>query len=199
MPNNTVLQGNTLNNAPGGGAAEHPSQEAKLREALELMGGRRGASPQVAATRTNAGSASTRHRYVRDGEVPVVRAALGRPRPDSANQTDKALLDSLRQDLERERAAREIAERMTAELRVTSTALQTRLAHLEMDLQAAQEALQHAQEAAEEAAAKLAAGVAAAQSPAPAREPTPPKPRPGRPRGQSAAAPVKWWIKSEKV
>ena len=200
MPDNNVLRSNASNHAPGGSAAEHPSQEAKLREALELMGGRRGAAPQGGGARTAAGSASTRHRYVRDGEVPVVRAALGRPRAESANQPDKALLDSLRQELERERAARESAERATAELRLASTALQTRLAHLEMDLHAAQEALRHAaQEAAAQEATRQAANAAATQPCT--REPAPahPKPRPGRPRGQGSAAPIKWWIKSEKA
>ena len=198
MPDNTVLQGNAPNNASGnapsssprGATTEYPSQEAKLRQALELMGGRRAgsaAAPQASAgARNTASPASTRHRYVRDGEVPVVHAALGRPthRSDPANQQDKALLDSLRQELDRERAGRDAAERTIAELRLTSTALQTRLAHLEMDLQASQEALLEAVQAATQSHQSEAVA----------------PPKPGRPRGKRPAEPepVKWWIKSEK-
>ena len=118
------------------------SAEAQLRQALEHMGGRRtSGAPSSGSGRTGGSAATSRHRYVRDGEVPVVHAALGRPavRSEAAIQQDKALLDSLRQDLEQERSRREAAERCLTESRSSIIALQTRLAHVEMDLQAAQE------------------------------------------------------------
>ena len=72
-------------------SSELPSQEAQLRQALESMGGRRlGSSPaaQAASSRQAGPNSTQRHRYVRDGEVPVVHATLGRPpaKPDAAAQ-----------------------------------------------------------------------------------------------------------------
>ena len=170
---------------------QNPSQaaEAQLRQALEHMGGRRlslgsNAHGKAAATRANASGSAQRHRYVREGEVPVVHATLGRQgaRPDAALQQDKTLIDSLRLDLERERAARESAERSVNEARAALTALQTRLVHLEMDLQAAQEqAARAAPEPVEQAA--------------PARR----KPRAERVAedAEDEPQPVKWWLKGE--
>ena len=165
-------------------AAESGSQsaEAQLRQALEHMGGRRTSNATSSASgRSGGSSATSRHRYVRDGEVPVVHAALGRPavRSEAAIQQDKVLLDSLRQDLEQERSRREAAERCLIESRSSIVALQTRLAHVEMDLQAAQE----------QATAQASLPV---QAPA---EAVRRKPRIEKPEAEPQ--PIKWWIRDE--
>lgn len=151
------------------------------------MGGRTNPSSgsHSGVMRSGGSGAGQRHRYVRDGEVPVVHATLGRQatRPDASMQQDKALLESLRQDLERERAAREVAERSLHETRATLVTLQTRLAHVEMDLQEAQEQV-----------------VVVEAATAPAIAPVEPVRR--RPRIQKPdhePQPVKWWIKVEKA
>ncbi len=161
------------------------------------MGGGRsgsasGGGPQAGPSRPG----GTRHRYVRDGEVPVVHATLGRQatRPEAPVQQDKVLLDALRQDLERERSAREAAERALQETRASLVTVQTRLAHVEMDLQEAQHLQDRAQaavEAAVEPAALLDEPVAAA--PGPVRR------RPRSERPARTPQPVKWWIKGEKA
>ena len=145
--------------------------------------------------RSGGSPAATRHRYVRDGEVPVVHATLGRQpaRPDPSIQQDKALIESLRQDLDRERAARETAERALQETRATLVMLQTRLAHVEMDLQEAQ--------AQEQAIAEAAAAASVAVEPElePEPEPAPERAR-RKPRAEKPARmpqPIKWWIKAE--
>ena len=146
------------------------------------MGGRRTSStPSAGGGRTGGSSATPRHRYVRDGEVPVVHAALGRPavRSEAAIQQDKVLLDSLRHDLEQERSRRETAERCLTESRSSIVALQTRLAHVEMDLQAAQEQV-------------TAQATLAVQAPA---ETVRRKPRVEK--SEAEPQPIKWWIKDE--
>ena len=146
------------------------------------MGGRRTSSAPASAGGRNATPvAGQRHRYVRDGEVPVVHAALGRnsARSEAGSQQDKALLDSLRQDLEQERSRREAAERSLAESRSAVVALQTRLAHVEMDLQAAQEQAmsQHAM-------------------PAPAAA-APVRRKSRAERQEAEPQPIKWWIRDD--
>lgn len=188
------------------------STEAQVRLALEHMGGQRlglaSGSPGTIG-RGGASPASSRHRYVRDGEVPVVHAALGRAgaRPDQAVQQDKALIETMRQDLDRERSAHETAERVLHETRAALVNLQTRLAHAEMDLQAAKEAAQHsAQEAAEQqliaqAATAQVASVQAADVQTAvdetARTPIRRRARKEKPaKPQREPQPVKWWIKA---
>ncbi len=110
----------------------------------------------------------------------MVHAALGRTsgRSEATLQQDKVLLDSLRQDLEQERSRREAAERGLLESKSSIVALQTRLAHIEMDLQAAQEQA-------------LVQASLPVQPPEPARR----KPRTEKPEGEPQ--PIKWWIKDE--
>ena len=111
----------------------------------------------------------------------MVHASLGRAtvRAEAATQQDKALIESLRQDLEQERGRREAAERSLLESKSSIVALQTRLAHVEMDLQAAQE---------------QAASQTAATAPVVA-EPVRRKPRPER--HEVEPQPIKWWIRDE--
>lgn len=157
-----------------------------------MGGGRPGAASgshggaSAVSMRAAGSAAAPRHRYVRDGEVPVVHAALGRQivRPDASVHQDKALLEAMRQDLDRERAAREAAERSLHEARANLVTLQTRLAHVEMDLQETQK----------QAVVEVAAPVAVL-----APEPLPERLR-RRPRAEKPVRmpqPIKWWIKGE--
>ena len=160
------------------------------------MGGARSGNASGASHTGPSRQGGTRHRYVRDGEVPVVHATLGRQpnRPDAAVQQDKALLDTLRQDVERERSAREAAERALLEIRASLVTAQTRLAHLEMDLQETHRLQDQARAALETAVEPVA----------PADEPAAAAPARNRrgPRSERPARtpqPVKWWIKDEKA
>ena len=167
------------------------------------MGGNRSgatAGSHGAPARPSGSPASPRHRYVRDGEVQVVHAPLGRQiaRPDPSLQQDKALIETLRQDLERERAAREAAERSLHEARASLTTLQTRYVHIEMDLQEAQEQAQ--EKAQEQASEKAAAEAAAGAEPAVTEFKSAPERVRRRPRAEKPARtpqPIKWWIKAE--
>lgn len=186
--------------------------EAQLRQALEHMGGQRlslASTSQGGSGRTGGSFAAPRHRYVRDGEVPVVHAALGRsaPRLDAALHQDRAVLDTLRQELDRERAAHEITERSLHDIRSVLISTQTRLAHVEMDLQAAKEAVQEVtdravQEARTAQEARAAHEVIEQQSlqTAPvAAAPTLIRRKPRAEKSMRAPQPVKWWVKVEKT
>lgn len=195
------LQGKNTDTLMSGAPLQN--EEAQLRRALEHMGGSR-----ISLRSSPSGGSSTgqRHRYVRDGEVPVVHANLGRPamgRPDASAPQDAVLIETLRQNLEQERARREAAERSLHEARASLTALQTRLGHVELDLQAAQEQVAVQQAAAEQALAEQAASQAASQQATDRAEATITSPAPGRSRPRSARRtsapkPIKWWIKPGK-
>ena len=181
------------------------TEEAQLRRALEHMGGSRislRSSPSGGTGHAGGSSTGQRHRYVRDGEVPVVHANLGRPaigRPDASAPQDAMLIETLRQNLEQERARREAAERSLHEARATLTALQTRLGHVELDLQAAQEQVSIQQAAAEQALAEQAASRQATdRAEAATTPPASSRPRPRAARQTAAPKPVKWWIKPGK-
>lgn len=135
-----------------------------------------------------------RHRFVRDGEVPVVMVQShadqgAAPRPDPAAGL-----------LAEERAARERGERALAAAQSTIRDLQTKLAHITL---ARDEAVAALQAMTEERAAAREAALAAPPPPAP---PVAPRRR-GRPPKHAAAdpaaapprrsagvdKPVQWW------
>jgi hypothetical protein len=122
--------------------------ELKMREALGLngRGDRPPPRPQTDQPRTNGERSSNdrpapnghRHRFVQDGEVPVVLAknnglgngastARGAGAPPTANR-----LASLSAELGLERSARERAERTVQQLQAVARDLQTKLAHAEL-------------------------------------------------------------------
>ena len=93
--------------------------EAQMRHALGL----RGSTPPRSST---SGSQPQRHRFVRDGEVPVT--VLRRDhQPDAEHGANQ--LDAARRAIRSEAAARERAERSLAEAQVMICDLQTKLAH----------------------------------------------------------------------
>lgn len=111
------------------------SDNAVRQALLRLGAGERKAPPRSERGGAQAGRPTTRHRFVQDGEVSVQYAE--RPRNSvlpSAPAADAAVVEALREELNRERQLRLDAE---AALREVQTSLQTRLAHLEFDLQEA--------------------------------------------------------------
>lgn len=119
-----------------------------------------------------------RHRFVQDGEVPVV---VVNPRQQRSEE-DNGALAALEGNLAREREARQAAEKALEQATATIRQLQTRLAHAEM---------------ARHEAAPVAAVAAAApepEAPAPAR-PAPRQRRPVKamPKSQAEDEPIEWW------
>ncbi|WP_428376456.1 hypothetical protein [Lichenicoccus sp.] len=162
--------------------------------------------------------------FVQDGDVVVEYA--GRDRPGYHDISDqgradqgRSALDALRDELARERRVREEAERSLHETRLALQGLQTRLAHLELDLNEARSAAR----AAQDDAGPMAVGrvQAAAAAPAATRPAAPEPALVPRPEGPAAVRvpkvrrqqatpqqaksrastrepqPVKWWIKSK--
>ncbi len=154
-----------------------------------------------------------RHRFVRDGEVPVV-VLSGDGRSDTSSQADNRIAD-LEAALHVERAARASTTRSLEEARATIQSLQTRLAHAELAFDEALAAERRARAEAEKALQEAAAGGRAAdlsegivgRSAAPAAT----RPRVERVRTAATSAkpkaaskqrepqPVKWWTPSYRA
>jgi hypothetical protein len=148
-----------------------------------------------------------RHRFVKDGEVPVVHMPKAGPRDAASpgparNDPEYARLQQI---IEEQRKRGDEAERARAEAQTQFKLLQTKFAHTELALADAQ-AL--AQTRLEELTA-LHAQLQQLQTPPPARAPrqpapvsadAPPKRRPGRPRRivvdvpTQEPEPVEWWL-----
>jgi hypothetical protein len=210
----------TLSSAPTEDEDLTPSDDA-VRQALLRMGGssspsRRGGE-QVSPGGVSADS--RRRRFSQNENVPVEYVSRERQgeRQGSRHETGEGPDPSaaLNRALERERQLRETAERSLQEVRASLQVAQTRLAHLEIDLEEARRVARSVPVAPvvapvvtpvvapveESVAAPPAAPVAA-----PADEPVPEAPRRGRgrprltPRSNVSSAdepePVKWWIKN---
>ncbi len=135
-----------LDDMDSGHAAEQ--SETRMRQALERLSGERfGGAPRPqpaphSPTHSPAQSSSfssagpRRHRYVQDGEVPVVQIspAGGRRRDvmSSAPVPSDAPADNLRQAVAQERAGRMRAEQALERAQATIHALETRLGHAEI-------------------------------------------------------------------
>ncbi len=174
--------------------AEATPDEASMRLALERLGTR--SSPGHRATGSGASDAAAgaratsrpRPRFVRDGDVPVVRVPSAARLPGEAGR-----------ELAEERAARLRAEEALADAQGTISRLQVARSRAEQALQAAQAAVEereaamaslHAElaratqreavlvEAARVEAEKAQAAARLRPSPAPSREPEP----------------VRWWL-----
>lgn len=151
-------------------------------------------SPAPRPNGTRSGDAPSpgrhRHRFVSDGEVPVVMVQ-SRPDQPGSNRLDAANAAALKD----ERAARERAERSLQAAQATIRDLQTKLAHATLARDEVAAALRACQE-------QLAA--ARTQFPAEA-EPSPVRRRGRPPKAASAQTaakprervqkPVKWWVK----
>jgi hypothetical protein len=132
-----------------------------------------------------------RHRFVKDGEVPVVHMSPPRARDASANPArNDPEYARLHQLIEEQRQRAELAERTRNEALLQVKSLQTKLAHSELtltDLQAlAQSRLAELTAAQQELARLRAPAAAPAADP---NQPMPVKRGPGRPRKIVVAAP----------
>jgi hypothetical protein len=197
--------------------------ELHMRETLGLTGRTR---PQIRAQPASSPmSAKQRHRFVQDGEVPVIHLAPGSRDSDNAG-TLRARIASLEASLEQEQSARSKAEHSLQASLTHSHALETKLAHVEMAARetltaerslrehaefALQAAIQERDTAMQQAAAReLSVQIAAAAPPSvelpevkerPKRAPRVAKPKVPRattPRIEEPQ-PIKWWLNSAKA
>lgn len=184
--------------------------EARMRRALGLQGASFGHSTPQRLDRPR-----PRHRFVQDGEVPVV--ILNSPRTPDADPDAQAATHAA---LEGERAARIKTEQALAEAQATIRSLQAKLAHAELAHAEALAAERSSREQAEaalrdvkavrtrtaghsevEAAARdarpampMASNTARSQSARPA------KAKPGALAAKAREPqPVKWWLPSYKT
>lgn len=211
----------SLTSAPSEDEGEVPSDDA-VRQALLRMGGSAGGSPRRGGEQASPSPAtpdSRRRRFSQNENVPVEYVSrdrqggqAGRHDPGEGHDPSAALGRAL----ERERQLREAAERSLGEVRAALHVAQTRLAHLEIEVEEAR-AQRVALPAALAAAPPVVAPPAAAppavlpvasEAPGPARgvvpEPEPLRPARGRGRPRTVRAevgpedepePVKWWIR----
>ena len=174
--------------------------ELHMRETLGLGG--RGRS----ATRTQPNATpKQRHRFVQDGEVPVIH--LSGQRDGDAVASLRGRIATLEAECNAEHAARLKAEQAAQAALGQMHALETKLAHVEMS---AREAIAAERRAREQIEAELQLAIVArdaalqevSAAPAPAKErakstPRVPKlkrePRPKEPQ------PVKWWLGAAKI
>ena len=118
------------------------SEGERLLLSLNRLG-----TPKARSTRPHQLTQPVRRRFVRDGEVPTEYAGRHElPAPPS--ESDEALA-SLRAELAAEQAAREEAEQALSAAKTSNRTLQTRVGHMELELE---EMRGRAQRAAAEAA-----------------------------------------------
>jgi hypothetical protein len=173
--------------------------ELRMRRFLGLQG----AAP-LQPSQLRSDQARPRHRFVQDGEVPVVIANSPRAANAAANGA------AMQAALDHERAARTSAERLLAEAQATIQSLRTKLAHAEMAQADALAAERHARERAEAALREaVAAREQTEQKPSKttARTRTAPEPHTSsaKPASKTPAAkkgepqPVKWWLPGHRA
>ncbi len=198
---------------PASDEAQNEAQktESRMRRALGLQGRTRAAP----APQQRPEDARQRHRFVQDGEVPVV--VLHRNRDDAPGSPVNRVA-AVEATLEAERAAHAATARALDEAQAAVQSLRTKLAHAEMGFREALGAEQQARERAE-------AALHDALTPPPPPEPDttaeadpwtavePVRRRPGRPKSTAPTAvgtgtpaptgdaepepepePVKWWL-----
>ena len=194
----------SLTSAPSEDEDEVRSDDA-VKQALLRMGGSNGGTSRRGGEQASPGPAtpdSRRRRFSQNENVPVEYVSRDRQggqaaRHDAADVHDASA--GLSRALERERQLREAAERTLGEVRAALHVAQTRLAHLEIEV--------------EEARAQRAAMVVPeapglvpepAPEPVPVAEPEPLRPARGRGRPRTVRAeaepedepePVEWWIR----
>lgn len=166
----------TLNATP----AQDLASDERVRQSLSRLG-------QVPLQRYSSPSSSgpsPRHRFVRDGEVPTVYTSRNNE-PVKSSEPAEAIT-AVRAEVSRERAARTEAESALEDARTMTRSLQTRLGHMELELQ-------EARARADRTESELRV----------AREAIPAKPvRTRQPSPITATEvsdepePVKWWLKS---
>ena len=208
---------------PGGDSSQHDT--ARNSDPFRQNGGshQNGGGPGLQRRAASPMHKLKRPAFVQDGDVVVEYAGRDRQSHGSGHQgghhdgsdQGRNALDAVRDELARERRTREEAERSLAETRLALQGAQTRLAHLELDLNEARTSLRLAQEEAVSVVARQAAPAAPPPAAVPSGEDaapvvTVPSPAPAaaapprvrrlqaKPRvGGREPQPVKWWIKSK--
>ena len=104
--------------------------EERLRISLNRIGTQKNSSRP---TRPHQLTQPVRRRFVRDGEVPTEYAGRG-PESGVSAEADEAQA-ALRASLVAEQAAREEVEQALAAAKTTNRTLQTRIGHMELELQ----------------------------------------------------------------
>jgi hypothetical protein len=105
---------------------DSPPHDARLRATETQMRHALGLRASTPPRSSTSGSQPQRHRFVRDGEVPVT--VLRRDhQPDGEHGANQ--LDAARQAIRSEAAAKERAERLLEEAQATIRDLQTKLGH----------------------------------------------------------------------
>ncbi len=199
MPDmNAPAQPNETGRADDPDGAEARSAEARMRRALEQLGTRASPAPAGANNRVRgvAGAAApsraavrpkVRARFVRDGDVPVVRVPSQARSPGGTGQ-----------ELAEERAARERAEQALADARGTIGRLQDARTRLEQAAHATQAAVAEREATIIDLRIELArvtkqrdAALADAARAEAARKQAEAKPAQASPSGPE---PVRWWL-----
>ncbi len=150
--------------------------EERLLLSLNRLG-----TPKARPTRPHQLTQPVRRRFVRDGEVPIEYA--GRHEPVS--EADEALA-SLRAELAAEQAGREEAEQALAAAKATTRTLQTRIGHMELELEELRDRAARAAAEAAEAISRLEAKPPRIAKPVLADEDE---------DDADGPQPVKWWLK----
>ncbi len=184
--------------------------EARMRRALGLQGASSSHSTPQRSDRPR-----SRHRFVQDGEVPVV--VLNSPRAPDAGPDAQAAIHAA---LESERAARIKADQALVEAQATIRSLQAKLAHAELAhaeaLAAERRSREHAETALRDAGATRTRTAGHPEVEAAAQVTKPARPMAfktvrnqlaraakAKPRAPAAMArepqPVKWWLPSYKA
>ena len=179
--------------------ARASSDEVRMRQALERLGTR--STPPVRSRPGAAAGAAhaapqRRHKFAREGEVPVERVP-----PPLRSPID------LQRELTGERAARQRAEQALAETRATVSTLQAGLSQSEQAARAAREAVEEREAAMaglhaelQRTAARLEAALAdkpADRAPGrgrPANTATAKLKQAQEPSGAAGPQPAKWWL-----
>ena len=179
--------------------AKTSSDEVRMRQALERLG-----TKSLPPVRSRSGAAAgpahaapqRRHKFAREGEVPVERV----PSPV------RSPID-LQRELTEERAVRQRAEQALAEAQATVSTLQAGLSQAEQTARAAREAVEEREAAMaglraelQRTAARLEAALAdkpadrAGSTGRPANTPPAKLKQAHEPSGAAGPQPVKWWL-----
>ncbi len=194
----------SLTSAPAEDEGPTPSDDAVRQALLRMGGGNNGGSPRRGGEQASPGPAtpdSRRRRFSQNENVPVEYVSRDRQggqaaRHEPGEGTDPSA--ALNRALERERQLRETAERTLGEVRTALQVAQTRLAHLEIEVEEAR-----AQRVAVAPVVAPVVAAVAAAVPEPVLEPEPPRAVRGRGRPRTRVEvepedepePVKWWIR----
>lgn len=192
-------------------AAETPldATESRMREALGIRDRAFARLPQQRPE-----DARQRHRFVRDGEVPVV-VVNGRKEQDN-NPSGDPRIAAMQAVVASEKAARALADRALQEAQATIQTLQTRLAHVELAHSEALAAERARREQAERALQDSRApreraqpeqrNIAAPAASEPRKRgrpkkiaPTAPSTKATRVKKAREPQPVKWWLPSYRA